>query len=79
MEIYSRRLQIQEKLVAEIADSLMQHLNPLGVMVVCKAKHMCICARGVEKDQATMITSALRGVFKKPEVRQEFLEFVQKV
>ncbi|MDR0734392.1 MAG: GTP cyclohydrolase I FolE [Elusimicrobiota bacterium] len=79
VEIYSRRLQIQEKLVAEIADSLMRHLKPLGVMVVCKAKHMCICARGVEKHKADMITSALRGVFKKNEVRQEFLQFVQKV
>jgi GTP cyclohydrolase I len=79
VEIYSRRLQIQEKLVAEIADSLMLHLKPLGVMVVCKAKHMCLCARGVEKHNAEMITSALRGVFNKNEVRQEFLQFVQKV
>lgn len=79
VEIYSRRLQIQEKLVAQIADSLMEHLQPLGVMVVCKAKHMCICARGVEKNQAEMITSALRGAFNKPEVRQEFLQFVQNV
>lgn len=79
VEIYSRRLQIQEKLVAQIADSLMEHLHPLGVMVVCKAKHMCICARGVEKNQAEMITSALRGAFNKAEVRQEFLQFVQNV
>ena len=79
VEIYSRRLQIQEKLVSEIADSLMKHLKPLGVMVVCKAKHMCICSRGVEKHKADMITSALRGVFKRNEVRQEFLQFVQKV
>ncbi|MDR1684242.1 MAG: GTP cyclohydrolase I FolE [Elusimicrobiota bacterium] len=79
VEIYSRRLQIQEKLVAQIADSLMQHLKPLGVMVVCKAKHMCISSRGIEKHKAEMITSALRGVFNKNEVRQEFLQFVQKV
>jgi len=79
VEIYSRRLQIQEKLVAQIADSLMENLHPLGVMVVCKAKHMCICSRGVEKHNAEMITSALRGVFDKHEVRQEFLQFVQKV
>lgn len=79
VEIYSRRLQIQEKLVAQIADSLMQHLKPLGVMVVCQAKHMCICSRGVEKHQSEMITSALRGAFNKPEVRQEFLQFVQKI
>ena len=79
VEIYSRRLQIQEKLVAQIADSLMEHLKPLGVMVVCKAKHMCICSRGVQKHNAEMITSALRGVFNKNEVRQEFLQFIQKV
>ena len=79
VEIYSRRLQIQEKLVAQIADNLMRHLKPLGVMVVCKAKHMCICSRGAEKHNAEMITSALRGVFNKNEVRQEFLQFVQKV
>ncbi|MGB2579134.1 GTP cyclohydrolase I [Elusimicrobium simillimum] len=77
VEIYSRRLQIQEKLSAEIADSLMKHLNPLGVMVVCKARHMCVCSRGVEKHNAVMITSAIRGVFKKPEVRSEFLDFIQ--
>lgn len=79
VEIYSRRLQIQENLVAQIADSLMENLHPLGVMVVCKAKHMCICSRGVEKHNAEMITSALRGVFNKHEVRQEFLQFVQKI
>ncbi|ACC98189.1 GTP cyclohydrolase [Elusimicrobium minutum Pei191] len=77
VEVFSRRLQIQEKLSADIADSLMQHLNPLGVMVVCKARHMCVCSRGVEKHNAVMITSAIRGVFKKPEVRGEFLDFIQ--
>ncbi|MCL2888125.1 MAG: GTP cyclohydrolase I FolE [Elusimicrobia bacterium] len=77
VEIYSRRLQIQEKLSAEIADSLMKHLNPLGVMVVCKAQHLCMSSRGVEKHKAVMITSAIRGVFKKPEVRAEFLDFIK--
>ena len=79
VEVYARRLQIQERLVAQIADSLMKHLQPLGVMVVCKARHMCICSRGVEKHNAEMVTSALRGVFNKHEVRQEFLQFIQKV
>ena len=79
VEIYSRRLQIQEKLVAQIADSLMENLNPLGVMVVCKAKHMCICSREVKKHNAEMITSALRGVFNKHEVRQEFLKKKKKI
>ena len=77
VEIYSRRLQIQEKLSAEIADSLMKYLNPLGVMVVCKARHLCMASRGVEKHNAVMITSAIRGVFKRPEVRAEFLDFIK--
>lgn len=78
VEIYTRRLQVQEKLVAEIADSIMENLKPQGVMVVCKAKHLCISARGIQKHHAEMITSALRGIFKKLEVREEFLQFLQK-
>ena len=77
VEVYARRLQIQEKLVAEIADSLMQTLQPHGVMVVCKAKHMCISSRGIEKHNAVMVTSAIRGAFKKLEVRSEFLEMIK--
>ncbi|WP_428898075.1 GTP cyclohydrolase I [Parelusimicrobium proximum] len=77
VEVFARRLQIQEKLSAEIADTLMKHLSPHGVMVVCKAKHMCICSRGVEKHNAVMVTSAIRGAFKKPEVRAEFLDFIK--
>jgi len=76
VEVYSRRLQIQEKLSAQIADSLFTQLKPHGVMVVCKARHMCVCARGVEKHNAVMVTSAIRGVFKRPEVRAEFLDFI---
>ncbi|MBT3392957.1 MAG: GTP cyclohydrolase I FolE [Elusimicrobiaceae bacterium] len=76
-DIFARRLQIQEKLCADIADSLMKHLAPQGVMVVCKAQHMCISSRGVRKNNAIMVTSALRGVFEQPEVRAEFLQFTQ--
>ena len=77
VEVFARRLQIQEKLVAEIADSLMETLEPHGVMVVCKAKHMCISSRGIEKHNAVMVTSAIRGAFKKLEVRSEFLEMIK--
>ena len=77
VEVFARRLQIQEKLVAQIADSLMQTLHPHGVMVVCKAKHMCISSRGIEKHNAVMVTSAIRGAFKKMEVRSEFLEMIK--
>lgn len=77
VEVYARRLQIQEKLVSQIADSLMETLKPYGVMVVCKAKHMCISSRGIEKHDAVMVTSAIRGAFKKMEVRNEFLEMIK--
>lgn len=77
VEVFARRLQIQEKLVAQIADSLMETLHPHGVMVVCKAKHMCISSRGIEKHNATMVTSAIRGAFNKLEVRSEFLEMIK--
>lgn len=77
VEVYARRLQIQEKLVAQIADSLMETLKPHGVMVVCKAKHLCISSRGIEKHNAVMVTSAIRGAFKKMEVRNEFLDMIK--
>lgn len=77
VEIFARRLQIQERLSTQIADSLVEHLAPHGVMVVCKARHMCVCSRGVEKHNAIMVTSAIRGAFKKHEVRAEFLEFIK--
>lgn len=78
VEVFSRRLQIQERLSAQIADSLLDYLKPHGVMVVCKARHMCVCSRGVEKHNAIMVTSAIRGAFKKPEVRAEFLDFIDR-
>jgi GTP cyclohydrolase I len=76
VEIYSRRLQIQERLTSQIADSLMNFLEPLGVMVYCKAQHLCMTARGVEKQNSEMITSAIRGNFQNSEVRQEFLSLI---
>lgn len=74
VEIFSRRLQIQEKMTTQIANALNESLDPKGVMVVCKAKHLCMVARGVQKQNAEMITSAIRGVFKTDEIaREEFL------
>lgn len=78
VEIYSRRLQIQEKMTTEIADTLMDGLNPLGVMVVCKAQHLCMISRGVKKQNVIMVTSAVRGVFDKEiETRSEFMELIK--
>lgn len=72
-EIFARRLQIQERMTAEIADAIMGGLKPKGVMVTCHAKHFCMIARGVKKQNSEMVTSAIRGSFEKPEVRQEFM------
>jgi len=78
VEMYARRLQIQEKLVAQIADTLMEYLEPYGVMVVCEAKHLCMVARGVEKQNSVMVTNAVRGNFKTDiGVRNEFLKMIK--
>lgn len=77
VEVFSRRLQIQEKLVAQIADSIEKYLVPLGVMITAEAQHLCMISRGVEKQNSVMVTSAIRGNFKKKEVRNEFLELIK--
>lgn len=73
-DIFAKRLQVQERITNQIADALMEGLNPLGVGVVLEAKHFCMCSRGVGKQGSTTVTSALRGVFReRHEVRAEFL------
>jgi GTP cyclohydrolase I len=64
VDLLSRRLQIQERLTKQIADELVKSLDPLGVMIVIKAEHLCMTMRGVKKAGAKTITSAVRGVFK---------------
>lgn len=73
VDCFARRLQVQERLTAQIADALMDNLNPKGVGVVVKARHMCMESRGVCQQGHSTITSALRGVFADGTVRQEFL------
>lgn len=78
VDAFSRRLQIQEKLTNQIADAINEILEPQGAAVVIEAKHHCMCSRGVGKQNSSMTTSALRGVFKdKVEVRQEFLNLIK--
>jgi len=77
VEIFSKRLQIQENLTKQIADEINNKLEPLGVMVVCKAKHLCMIARGIKKQNAVMITSAIRGRFNDNNVREEFLKLIE--
>jgi GTP cyclohydrolase I len=74
VDVFSRRLQIQEKLTAEIASCLETVLNPFGVAVVAEAAHQCMTTRGVHKTGVTMVTSRMLGVFRdNAETRQEFL------
>jgi GTP cyclohydrolase IA len=78
VEMYARRLQVQERLTVEIADFLDQHLNPKGVAVVAEGVHMCSVMRGVRKENASMVTSAMRGIFKSDsKTRGEFLELIR--
>lgn len=74
VEMYARRLQVQERLTKEIADALQEVLAPAGVGVIVEAAHLCMMMRGVEKQNSKAITSAMRGSFLKDEkTRQEFL------
>ena len=74
VEVYAKRLQIQERMTAEIAGCINSVLKPLGVAVVLEATHQCMTTRGVHKSGVTMVTSRMLGVFRThPETRQEFL------
>ena len=77
-QVFARRLQVQERLTCQIADALMEHLQPKGCGVVVKARHMCMEMRGVSQQGAVTITSALRGLFKdEPETRAEFMSLAR--
>jgi len=74
VEVFARRLQVQERMTTQIASTLMEHLNPLGVGVVLRAEHLCMRMRGVEKQNSSVVTSAMLGVFRThQETRQEFM------
>jgi len=76
-DLYARRLQVQERLTNQVALSLMEHLNPEGVGVVIEARHLCMMMRGVEKQNSSMITSAMIGSFHDSiATRNEFLQLV---
>ena len=77
VDVYARRLQIQEQMTEQIAEALMTHLKPKGVAVVIDARHMCMEMRGVEKICSTTVTSALRGIFKKEKkTKDEFMSII---
>jgi GTP cyclohydrolase IA len=74
VEVFARRLQVQERLTTQVAVTLMEELDPLGVGVVLKAEHLCMRMRGVEKQNSTVVTSAMLGAFRaNHETRQEFM------
>lgn len=78
VDLYSKRMQIQERMTTEIADTIMKELDAKGVYVVCEGVHFCMRSRGVKKQDASMITSAVRGVFQKDaKARQEFLSLIK--
>src|SRR3989338_296892 len=78
VDIFARRLQVQERLTQEIADTLHKALNPLGVGVIVEAEHLCMQMRGVQKRGSVMITSAMLGAFRdRPATREEFMSFVR--
>ncbi|QFY43353.1 GTP cyclohydrolase I FolE [Candidatus Methylospira mobilis] len=79
VEMYARRLQIQEKLTKQIADAIQTAVNPRGVAVVIEAKHLCMMMRGVEKQNSVMMTSSMLGIFRKEfSTRSEFLNLINR-
>ncbi len=76
VDIFARRLQVQERLTDQILKSIQDTLNPLGVAVVIEAKHLCMMMRGVQKQNSVTTTSAFTGEFRKAETRTEFLNLI---
>jgi GTP cyclohydrolase I len=79
VEVFSRRLQVQERLTCQIAETIQEKIKPQGVAVVMEAQHLCMMMRGVEKQNATAITSSMLGVFRtRRETREEFLSLIHR-
>lgn len=79
VDMYAKRLQVQERLTVEVADFLMRTLEPKGVACVIEATHLCTMMRGVRKQQATMVTSSMVGTFRRdPRTRAEFMGLIGK-
>jgi GTP cyclohydrolase I len=79
VDVFARRLQVQERLTTEIADAIADAIDPQGVAVILEARHLCMMMRGVEKQHSATVTSAMRGVFKTQlQTRNEFLALVRR-
>jgi GTP cyclohydrolase I len=77
VEVFARRLQVQERLTRQIADSIQEAIAPQGVGVVIEARHLCMMMRGIEKQNSSTVTSAMVGCFRRKETRAEFLSLVR--
>jgi len=77
LEVFSRRLQIQERIGDQVTGALMEHLQPQGCGCILEAKHLCMTCRGVGKQNSVMITSSMKGTFLQQDVKQEFLGFIK--
>jgi GTP cyclohydrolase IA len=78
VDVFARRLQVQERLTTQIAEVIMQKINPMGVGVIIEAKHLCMIMRGVEKQNSVAVTSTMLGVFRNSQqTREEFLSLVR--
>jgi len=78
LDVFSRRLQVQERLTRQIGDAITDAINPQGVAVILEAQHLCMMMRGVEKQHSSTVTSAMLGVFKSQlQTRNEFLSLVR--
>lgn len=79
VDLYARRLQLQERMTSQIADNLMRALTPKGVMVVVEAEHLCMTMRGVQKPGAITVTSVVRGIFRdNPATRSETMSLIDR-
>jgi GTP cyclohydrolase I len=79
VEVFARRLQVQERMTTQIASTVQEQLDPLGVGVVLEAEHLCMRMRGVEKQNSTVVTSAMLGVFRaRIETREELMNLLQR-
>ena len=76
VDVFARRLQVQERMTTQIKECIQDTLNPLGVMVVIEAEHLCMQMRGVEKQHAITTTSDFTGAFNRPETREEFMNLI---
>lgn len=78
VDAFARRLQIQERLTKQIADTIQEVLEPQGVMVVVEAEHLCMKMRGIKNPCADTVTSTVRGLFEQPTTRAEFLQLIRR-